>query len=129
MNDINVYVFTGRIAKEPEVRGNTGSVTTFTVASNRNQKKNADGTWTGDTDWNNCIVFGSCDLKKGDRVKITGSIQDNNYVDKQGVKKTSKQVVVDSWKVFPQKNSNYQKQQSQQQTNEPDSFPDDDIPM
>lgn len=100
MDDLNLYVFTGRIVKDPEMRGQTGAVTTFSVASNRNQKKNADGTWSGDTDWNNCIVFGACDLKKGDSVQITGKLQDNNYIDKQGAKQTRKKVVVDSWKVF-----------------------------
>ena len=94
---MNVVVIMGRMTKDPELKTtNSGiSVTSFTVAVNRNYSK-------GETDFINCVAwrntaeFISKYFAKGQMIAIKGSLQQNNYTDKDGNKRTSYDVVVDT---------------------------------
>ena len=94
---MNVVILMGRLTKSPELKTtNSGiSVTSFTVAVNRNYSK-------GETDFINCVAwrnnaeFITKYFGKGQMIAIKGSLQQRSYTDKDGNKRTAYDVVVDS---------------------------------
>lgn len=95
MNNVNLI---GRITKEVEVKEygkgrDKGKTTRFSLAVRRN---------IDTTDFINCVAFnGTCELlekyvSKGDLLGVNGSLQENNYEDKDGVMRYGYQVLVNS---------------------------------
>lgn len=95
MNNVNLI---GRITKEVEVKEygkgrDKGLTTRFSLAVRRNKDT---------TDFINCVAFnGTCELlekyvSKGDLLGVNGSLQENNYEDKDGVMRYGYQVLVNS---------------------------------
>lgn len=97
---LNVVVIMGRLTADPELRTTQSgiSVTSFSVAVNRNYSKDGNN----QTDFINCVAwrnnaeFISKYFAKGQMIAIKGSLQQNNYTDKDGNKRTSYDVVVDT---------------------------------
>lgn len=97
---LNVVVIMGRLTADPELRTTQSgiSVTSFSVAVNRNYSKDGNN----QTDFINCVAwrnnaeFISKYFTKGQMIAIKGSLQQNNYTDKDGNKRTSYDVVVDT---------------------------------
>ena len=97
---LNVVVIMGRLTANPELRTtNSGiSVTSFSVAVNRSYSKDGNN----QTDFINCVAwrnnaeFISKYFTKGQMIAIRGSLQQNSYTDKDGNKRTTYDVVVDS---------------------------------
>ena len=97
---LNVVVIMGRLTADPELRTTQSgiSVTSFSVAVNRNYSKDGNN----QTDFINCVAwrnnaeFISKYFTKGQMIAIKGSLQQNNYTDKDGNKRTTYDVVVDS---------------------------------
>ena len=96
---MNVVVIMGRLTKSPELKTtNSGlSVTSFTVAVNRNYSKDKET----QTDFINCVAwrntaeFISRYFTKGQMIAIKGSLQQRSYTDKDGNKRTAYDVVVE----------------------------------
>jgi len=95
---MNICTFTGRLAKDSEVRSTTGgtAVCNFTVAVDYGY-----GEHKG-TNWMRCSLFGKRAegklpeyLKKGTQVGISGELRISQYEDKEGVSKTSVDVSVE----------------------------------
>lgn len=92
---VNFCIFSGRLAKDPEIRytkkDNT-AVATFTIAVNNGKDK--------DADFHKCIAFKkTAELIdqyciKGSGLLVVGELHDNNWEDKDGKKHYDKQVVV-----------------------------------
>ena len=97
---MNVIVIMGRLTKEPELRttGTGISVTSFSVAVNRNYSKdgNAQTDFINCVAWRNTAEFITRYFGKGQMIAIKGSLQQNSYTDKDGNKRTSYDVVVDT---------------------------------
>lgn len=97
---LNVVVIMGRLTAQPELRttGTGISVTSFSVAVSRNYSKDGNA----QTDFINCIAwrnnaeFITRYFGKGQMIAIKGSLQQNSYTDKDGNKRTSYDVVVDT---------------------------------
>lgn len=97
---LNVVVIMGRLTAQPELRTtNSGiSVTSFSVAVNRSYSKDGNN----QTDFINCVAwrnnaeFITKYFGKGQMIAIKGSLQQSNYTDKDGNKRTAYDVVVDS---------------------------------
>lgn len=97
---LNVVVIMGRLTAQPELRttNNGTSVTSFSVAVNRSYSKDGNN----QTDFINCVAWrGNAEFitkyfGKGQMIAIKGSLQQNSYTDKDGNKRTSYDVVVDS---------------------------------
>ena len=95
---LNVVVIMGRLTADPELRttNNGISVTSFSVAVNRNYSKE------NQTDFINCVAwrqnadFITKYFTKGQMIAIKGSLQQNSYTDKDGNKRTTYDVVVES---------------------------------
>ena len=97
----NFFVAMGRLTADPKIRyaqSNNMAIADFNLAVERKYK-------TGDgpkADFFNCTAFGKTAesiekyLKKGTKVLIEGTIQNDNY-EKDGVKHYQMKVVLDSW--------------------------------
>ena len=96
---LNRVILMGRLTADPELKKTASdiSVTSFTLAVDRNYGKGADR----QTDFINCVAwrqtadFVSRYFKKGQLVAVEGSIQTRSYTDKQGNKRTAFEVVAD----------------------------------
>lgn len=94
---LNHMVLQGRLTKDPELRtGQSGnSVTTFTVAVERDFSKDKEA------DFINCVAFGktaefiSHYFSRGDMIIVSGSLQSRKWEDKQGNKRTDWNVIAD----------------------------------
>ena len=94
MGGLNKSILTGRLTADPVVRytKEEAAVTHFTLAINRAGTKSAD--------FINCVAFGGIAkvcaeyLKKGRLVAVEGRLHTSSYVDKNGVKKTSTEVII-----------------------------------
>lgn len=98
---INKAMLYGNLTRDPELRAlpSGGSVTSFSIATNRVYKK-ADGSKQEDTDFHNVVVFGrqadTCAqyLKKGSSAYVEGRIQTRTW-EKEGAKQYRTEVVAD----------------------------------
>ena len=94
---LNQIVLQGRLTADPELRQtqNGNSVTTFTLACNRDRNKE-------ETDFISCVAwrqtaeFVSKYFQKGQLVLVRGSLQSRNWNDRDGNKRTSWEIVVDN---------------------------------
>lgn len=97
--NINKLTLMGRLTADPELKmSNSGvPVVRFTVAVNRKQQKDKENK----TDFLNCVAFyKTADFvaqyfTKGALIIVFGSVQVENYQDKEGKNRTSTSVVVD----------------------------------
>ncbi len=97
---MNVMILMGRLTKSPELKTtNSGiSVTSFTVAVNRSYSKGCET----QTDFINCVAWRNTAefitkyFTKGQMIAIKGSLQQRSYEDKNGNKRTSFDVLVDT---------------------------------
>lgn len=96
---MNKVILIGRLTKDPELRFAAGSgtgVSRFTIAINRQFKKD-------ETDFINCVAFGktaetiSQYLRKGRQIAVTGSIRTGSYDAKDGTKRYTTDIAVDSF--------------------------------
>lgn len=96
---MNKVILIGRLTKDPELKfaQSTGNaVTRFTLAVNRHMKKE-------EADFINCIAFGKTGeaiaqyLTKGRQLAITGGIRTGSYDAKDGTKKYTTDVIVESF--------------------------------
>ena len=99
---LNHIVIMGRITRDPELRRtNSGlAVASFTLAVDRDyQAKDAQ---EKETDFINCVAWRSTAeyvtkyFPKGRMAIVTGRLQVRSYTDKDGNKRTTSEVVVDS---------------------------------
>ena len=96
---MNKVILIGRLTKDPELNFAAGSgtaVTRFSLAVTRPFKKD-------ETDFINCIAFGKTGetiaqyLTKGRQLAVTGSIRTGSYDAKDGTKRYTTDIVVDSF--------------------------------
>lgn len=92
----------GRLTRDPDLRFAAGSgtaVTRFSLAVNRQFKREGQP----EADFINCIAFGKTGeviaqyLTKGRQLAVTGSIQTGSYEAKDGTKKYTTDILVDSF--------------------------------
>lgn len=106
---LNRVVLMGRLTADPELRHtqNNTPVAGFTVAVDRaarkGEEKQADFVdivaWSGTAEFV-CKYFG-----KGKMIAVDGRLQTRNWVDKQGAKRKSTEVIADSVSFCGDKNS------------------------
>lgn len=106
---LNRVILMGRLTADPELRKTASdlSVTSFTLAVDRNYGKGADR----QTDFINCVAwrqtaeFISRYFSKGRLMAVEGSLQVRNYVDKNENKQQAVEVLVDQAFFADSKNS------------------------
>ncbi len=99
---INKVILIGNLGKDPELRYTSSgvAVATFSLATNESWK-DPEGNTQERTQWHNVVAWRKlaeiCGeyLKKGGKVYIEGRLQYRNYDDKNGVKRSVTEVVMD----------------------------------
>lgn len=107
MNQVNLI---GNLTRDPEITETSGGVKVcrFAIAVNRNYK-GSDG--ERKTDYFNCVAWrGLAEAvakytKKGNKIRITGSIETRVYEDSQGVKRTGVDIVAQDVEFLTAKSS------------------------
>ena len=97
---MNVLVMMGRLTRDPEVRygANGNAVARFSLAVDRRFKREGQA----DADFFNCVTFGRQAefvekyLHKGVKVVIQGSLQNDNYQNREGQMVYRDQIVIDN---------------------------------
>lgn len=98
---MNKVILVGRLTRDPEIRYSQGensmAVGRYTIAINRRVKPDQEQT----TDFIRCIVFGRSAefaekyFRQGMRIAVSGRIQTGSYVNKDGIKVYTTEVVVE----------------------------------
>ncbi|HTP80340.1 MAG TPA: single-stranded DNA-binding protein [Bacteroidota bacterium] len=99
---VNKTILIGNLGKDPELRYTSAgvAVVTFTLATNESWK-DQDGNMQERTQWHNIVAWRKLAeivgeyLKKGSRIYAEGRLQYRSYDDKNGVKRTVTEIVLD----------------------------------
>lgn len=131
---MNKALLAGRLTRDPEMKYSTGTnataITRFSIAVSR-KFKNAEGNY--ESDFINCVAFGktaefiSKYFSKGSMIGICGRIQTGNYINNDGVKVYTTDVVVEEAEFLESKKS----QNNDDSYTEPPTadFDDDELPF
>lgn len=98
---INSVVIMGRLTYDPELRSTQSgvSVVRFTVACDRSYQKSGEerkADFIDVTAWRQTAEFISRYFHKGSMIAVEGSIQTDNYTDRDGNKRKSFQIVANN---------------------------------
>ena len=92
---VNYVELIGWLGNDPEQRFTPSGVAIaeFSVATKRLGSRNEDGSWTYDTDWLDVVAWDQlaetvcANLRKGSRVRVTGSLRTDTWEDRDGNKR------------------------------------------
>ena len=99
---LNVVAIMGRLARDPELRQTTTgkSVASFTIACDRNGKRDANGQsqadWIPVTAWDRTAEFVCKYFQKGSLIAVDGRLQSRSYQDKNGNNRTAIEIVANN---------------------------------
>lgn len=102
MASINKVLLIGRLGADPELRGD-GDVCNFRIATSESWNDKVTGTKKEKTEWHRICVFGKSAehcaqyLKKGRQVHVEGKIQTREWEDREGNKKYTTEIIVNSF--------------------------------
>lgn len=121
VNQVNIL---GRIGKiETKAMPNGKSVTNFSVATTEKYKDQA-GQTIEDTEWHNCVSFGSqADViaqwfQKGSEIFVNGKLKTRKWQDKSGQDRYTTNVIVNNFSFTGGSKSDSSNQQQQPQNNQ-----------
>lgn len=100
----------GNVGNTPEVKEMAGGkkVAKFSIATNETYK-NQKGEKVTDTQWHNLIVWGNQAgviekyIHKGSEIAVEGKLQSSSYVDKEGIKRYTTEIVVSDFLLMSKK--------------------------
>ena len=144
LNKVNII---GNLGRDPEVRyAQSGlAVCKLSVAATERVKDGTDG-WKDDTQWFRITVFGKQAetaaqyLQKGRQVYVEGRLKTDTYKDKEGVERTSVEVIANTLQFLGSGQGEKAKDKAPSTEGEPstnnrdvppasDGFLDDDLPF
>ena len=109
---MNKVILMGRLTRDPEVRYSSGdnamAIARYSLAVDRRFRRNND---EQTADFINCVAFGKAGefaekyFRKGTKVAITGRIQTGSYINKDGQKVYTTDVVVEEQEFAESKNA------------------------
>lgn len=109
---MNKVVLMGRLTRDPEVRYSQGekpvAIARYTLAVNRRFKREGEA----DADFISCVAFGKAGefaekyFRQGIRIAISGRIQTGNYINKDGIKVYTTDVIVEEQDFCESKGAN-----------------------
>ncbi len=107
---VNKVTLVGRVGRDTEVRRleNGTPVGKFSVATNESYKDN-NGEWQELTEWHEVVVwrggaeYAEKNIKQGDLVYVEGKITHRKYTDKNGIERTSTEIVSSQARVMAKK--------------------------
>lgn len=97
---VNRVILVGNLGRDPDVRylSDGKPVANFSLATSRG-KKDINGDWTDEVEWHRIVAWerlaelANEHLHKGSKVYVEGRIQSRKYTDKDGVERTSYDIV------------------------------------
>ncbi|MBK6340749.1 MAG: single-stranded DNA-binding protein [Bacteroidetes bacterium] len=115
MRGVNKVILIGHLGKDPEVRklDANSTIAKFSLATTE-AFKTKDGNWVDQTEWHNIVMWRGLaeraerDLKKGMLIYLEGKIRTRSWEDKEGNKRYTTEVVVDSFLLLEKRNDQYQ---------------------
>ena len=110
MASVNKVILLGNLGKDPEIRYLEGNLVKvkFNLATSE-YYKDKNGNKIEQTEWHHIVMWGALAesaeklLKKGMKIYLEGKIQSREWNDKQGVKKTITEIIVDSYQPIQKK--------------------------
>lgn len=114
MNSLNNSVrLLGNVGTDPQVItfDNGNKLAKFSLATSE-RKKAQDGTYQDQTTWHNLVIWGKgadiieTYIKKGSKMAIEGKLSYNKYEDKEGVQRTSTEIIVNDFTMLGNKSEN-----------------------
>ncbi len=105
---VNRVILVGRLGRDPETRftGGGTAVTNFSMATDETFK-DRNGEKQTKTEWHKIVIWGKLGeevvqkyCKKGQLVYVEGKIQSRDWQDKEGQKRTSVEIVVNSLRML-----------------------------
>ena len=133
---MNKVILMGRLTRDPDVRYSTGdnaiTVARYTLAVERRHRTN-DGEQTAD--FISCVAFGKSAefvekyLKQGIKIVISGRIQTGSYVNKDGNKVYTTEVVVEDHEFAESKSSKSEPVDKDGFINVPDGVENEGLPF
>lgn len=89
---VNYVELIGWLGNDPEERFTPSGIpiATFTLATKRFGSRQEDGSWLYETDWIDVEAIDklaetiTCNLQKGSRVRVTGSLRSDTWQDRDG---------------------------------------------
>ena len=104
---VNKVILVGRLGRDPETRYTSGgqAVANFSVATDESYK-DRNGERQKRTEWHKIVVWGKQAeiaqqyLKKGAQIYLEGRIQSREWQDKEGQKRTSFEIVANSFRML-----------------------------
>jgi len=112
MGGVNKVILLGHLGKDPDIRHLEGGVTvaSFSIATSENFRDKSSGEKREQTEWHNIVMWRNLaesveksELKKGDRVYLEGKIRTRQWQDKEGNKRSSVEVVADTFTIVTRK--------------------------
>lgn len=111
---MNMQLLIGRLGQDPDVRftADGTTVATLSLATTTSWKDKQTGERKEKAIWHRCVMFGAKaevaqnHFKKGMRLYIEGETQHKEYTDKEGIKRYSTEVRVESFEFLSSKNEN-----------------------
>jgi single-strand DNA-binding protein len=99
MTTVNRTELVGNLGNDPESRFNAAGtlIVTASIAVHSSYKVGEE--WKERTDWLRLVAFGEagealCRFGKGERVQVQGRLQSSEYTDREGLKRSSVELVV-----------------------------------
>lgn len=129
MTDINNVVLVGRLTKDGtenhfQYVGNNTAVMNFSIAVNKSRKQ-ADGSYANSASFIDCTIFGKTAenmkqyFRKGGKVAVAGSLEQQTWINKYGLKDSKIVVIVSDVQLLTWGEQNPQQSPQNVQTNAP----------
>jgi single-strand DNA-binding protein len=100
----------GNLGATPEIKNLEGGkkmaklvIATSETFKNQKGEKVTETTWHNLTAWGNQATFAEKFLEKGSEIAIDGKLQNNNYTDKDGVKRYVTNIIVNEFTMLGKK--------------------------
>mgnify|MGYP001371878761 CR=1 FL=1 len=97
--NVNRTELVGNLGNDPEARYSAAGtlIVTASIAVHSSYKQGEE--WKERTDWFRLVAFGEAGealarFGKGERIRVVGRLQSSEYTDREGLKRTSVEVVV-----------------------------------
>lgn len=121
---MNKVILTGRLTRDPDVRYTAGdnpmAISRYTLAVDRRIKREGEAT----ADFISCVAFGKAGeiaekyFCKGIRIVVTGRLQTGSYINREGNKIYTTDVIVEEQEFAESKNASSKGASWQQETDE-----------
>lgn len=115
MAGVNKVILIGNLGKDPEIKFLDGNIArvNFSLATTESYK-DKNGNRVDQTEWHNIVMWRSLAetaekmLKKGTQVYIEGKIQTRQWNDKDGNKRSTTEIVADSFVILQRRDQSQQ---------------------